>query len=481
MKKYSLKFLDVQSELEYQSQRNQHFRMPIFKSGHYGMLVISIIKLILNCYYSLYSDVPAIIATQIYIILSLILVKYKRTYIQIALLFFNYSLMAYEQVLMANISLIALPLFINSFTICNILIILVLDVFESYFLIVTTFSYKLINTILADTQRSYNIYAATCILILFLCYCSRRLNFQSRNNFLLCQKDNLWEKILPKIVNQPFLLFSFDNEKIEFQYKLSKSLNFQCNNTNDLKNFLRTTNHQSQSLEDFFFKENQKVSRNEQGSNTIMISNKKVVYAITYSIFYYQQPIFLVQFTEDILNNNSKIIQSSPKQYKQAQFKLYKFFFQHLQKSICRNDCQSLGFLRNICYKQILNYKLLRNKKFKISEQKLESLIQHVQQLFLYKKITIIYDIQQLSNIKTLKYHFYRILFEIFQGCNKRGSIYVKYNEASLQFQYVGKQLNQDCNDSLQQAIKYLIKHQDRRGKNEILLQIYQEPLVPFI
>lgn len=70
--------------------------MPIFKSGHYGMLVISIIKLILNCYYSLYSDVPAIIATQIYIILSLILVKYKRTYIQIALLFFNYSLMAYE-------------------------------------------------------------------------------------------------------------------------------------------------------------------------------------------------------------------------------------------------------------------------------------------------------------------------------------------------------------------------------------------------
>ncbi|CAK62249.1 unnamed protein product (macronuclear) [Paramecium tetraurelia] len=366
MKKYSLKFLDVQSELQYQSQRNQHFRMPIFKFGHFGMLVISIIKLILNCYYSLYSDIPAIVATQIYIILSLVLVKYKSSCIQIALLFFNYSLMAYEQVLMENISLQALPLFINSFTICNILIILVLDVLESYFLIVTTFTYKLINTIFIDTQRSYNIYGATFILILFLCYCSRRLNFQSRSNFLLSQKDNLWgiisylitiEKILPKIVNQPFLLFSFDDEKLEFQHKVSKSLNFQCNNTNELKNFLRTSFYQSQSLEDFFFKSNQKISRNEQGSNTIMISNKKIQYPITYSIFYYQQPIILVQFTEDILKNNSKQILSSPTKYKQAQFKLYQFFFQHLQKSISRNDCQSLSFLRNICYKQILNYK----------------------------------------------------------------------------------------------------------------------------
>ncbi|CAD8147501.1 unnamed protein product [Paramecium octaurelia] len=481
MKKYSLKFLDVQSELQYQSQRNQHFRMPIFKIAHFGMLIISIIKLILNFYYSLYSDIPAIVATQIYIILSLILVNYKRACIQIALLFFNYSLMAYEQVLMKNISLEALPLFINSFTICNILIILVLDVFESYFLIVTTFSYKLINTILIDTQRSYNIYGATFILILFLCYCSRRLNFQSRNNFLLSQKDNLWEKILPKIVNQPFLLFSFDDEKLEFQHKLSKSLNFQCNNTNELKNFLRTSFHQSLSLEDFFFKQNQRISRNEQGSNTIMISNKKVQYPITYSIFYYQQPIILVQFTEDILRSSSKQIQSSPTKYKQAQFKLYQFFFQHLQKSISRNDCQSLSFLRNICYKQILNYKLLKNNKFNISEQKLESLIQHVQQLFLYKKISVVYDLQQLSNIKTLKYHFYRILFEIFQGCNKRGSIHVKNNDVFLQFSYVGKHLNQDCKDSLQFAIKYLVKNQDRRGKHEILLQIYQEPLVPFL
>ncbi|CAD8071969.1 unnamed protein product [Paramecium sonneborni] len=481
MKKYSLRFFDVQSELGYQQQRNQQFRMPIYKCGHYGMLIISLIKLILDFYYQLYGDVPAIIATQIYIIISLVLVKLKIKYIQIALLLFNYSLMTYEQVLLPNISLQALPLFVNSFTICNILIILVLDVFESYFLIITTFSYKLIIIILADTQRSYNIYAATCTLMVFLCYCSRRLNYQSRNNFLLSQKDNLWEKLFPKIVNQPFLLFSFDNEKIEFQHKVSKSLNFLCNDTNDLKNFLRTFNYKTQSLEDFFFKENQRAQYNDQVSNTIMISNKKVKQAITYSIFYYQQPFFLVQFTEDILDKNSPIIQSKKANQEQIQFKFYNFFFKQLQKAIYSNDFQILIYLRNICYKQILNYKIISNRKITISEQKLECMIQHVQKLFFYKKITIVQDFQQIQNIKTLKYHFYRILFEIFQVCDRKHSILVKNNDGQLSFQYFGKHLNQDKKDSLQLSIEYLINNQFKKGRDEILIQLYKEPLVPFI
>ena len=37
--------------------------MPIYKCGHYGMLIISVIKLILDFYYELYGDIPAIIAT----------------------------------------------------------------------------------------------------------------------------------------------------------------------------------------------------------------------------------------------------------------------------------------------------------------------------------------------------------------------------------------------------------------------------------
>lgn len=68
------------------------------------MMIISIIKLIIDIYGQDYSGLFAIIATQIYIALSLLIVKFRVVYIQLALILFNYSLIIYEWKLSATIS-----------------------------------------------------------------------------------------------------------------------------------------------------------------------------------------------------------------------------------------------------------------------------------------------------------------------------------------------------------------------------------------
>lgn len=53
---------------------------------------------------------------------------------------------------MSTISDAAIPLFVNDFTICTIIIILVIDALNASFLVFSTYGYKLTITILNDTS-----------------------------------------------------------------------------------------------------------------------------------------------------------------------------------------------------------------------------------------------------------------------------------------------------------------------------------------
>ncbi|CAD8153870.1 unnamed protein product [Paramecium pentaurelia] len=488
MNKYSLIFLDKESERKYQEQKINQLRKPVYICSAIGLFFISMIKMITQILDNQQNELSIIIVTQIYLILSIFIIKWKPQLVQSCLIILNYLLLAYQYMLTNTISQEALQLFANNFVACNFVIILTVDMCQGIILVTTTMLIRMSLAISEATTPQYNVYFATILLICFLSFFIHKLNYESRSYFLLSLKDNLMEQILPIIVNKSYILFQFENNQLRFSLISSRQLEFNCDNSENLKSFLREWNYKQQNLEQFCFQDIKRKQSQEIKSYSKQIEIKKgskQTQKITICFFSYQQPTFLIKF-----DNNSQI-QDKLKNYlfksiekeRLVQFKIFKCIVNNLSISLRSSNLQQLHLLRIYCFKQILNYKIL-NHQFKQQDFEINPILQKLKDFFQFKQVN--YQIIPSSDgkVQMVKTYFLRLIYDIFNECKEDSTIVINLEHRLEPYiRYYGREINEYTDTVIQTVVKTLVKKQQMMkigNQTTILILLNEEPNYPF-
>ncbi|CAD8128733.1 unnamed protein product [Paramecium sonneborni] len=154
-------------------------------------------------------------------------------------------------------------------------------------------------------QDFMQIIIATLCILLFI----YQNDQNQRAHFQLQFSDKQWEQTLPVIIQSPFLMFTFDEERINFNLKLQNDIKKICWDTEkapseNLRSFLRSYKMGNDNLEQYIlnrkrscndyqkiFYYNLRIQRHDQE-----IEQKKAL--IRLSDFYLGQQVFLIVFDQ---------------------------------------------------------------------------------------------------------------------------------------------------------------------------------------
>ncbi|CAD8071961.1 unnamed protein product [Paramecium sonneborni] len=479
MNKYTLEFKYKSFEDEYQQQRIHTISIPVFKFGSACILVVATLKLITLVLQNQLDLVPILIACQVYTLLSFLFLHFKIHKINIQLILLAYILIAYELIIKTDTSPQALSLYQSNFTMCGVIIILISEFKESLVIIISTFLFKIIYTMVVETQKSYLIYFSTLFLMLFMCFFSYKLNTLNRTSFLLSQYDYMWESVFPKIVDNPYIIFSFSEDKLEFLFKSQSKMPFECNNSKQLKTFLREWNYNLESLENTFYKLYQNQALNEFHSKRIEITKDcKNKQYIRYSMMKSISSTFIIKFDDSVIKvDDCKIIMKKMiKNSQQLRMELIKSIYKNLQKSLNSKFQDNLWQMRNSCLKQILNFKILKNR-LKTQQFDMENLL-FLNEFFGYKFSRLIVFNPKNDKITTIVIQLKRLFFEILEAASHQSQVDVQILD-TVTVSYEGREINQK-KDSLLKSIWNTLVERVERKNNRWLIQLYKEPQVNF-
>ncbi|CAD8065140.1 unnamed protein product [Paramecium sonneborni] len=479
MNKYTLEFKYKSFEEEYQQQRIHTISIPVFKFGSACILVVATLKLITLVLENELELVPILIACQVYSLLSIVFLHFKIHKINIQLILLAYILVAYELIIKTDTSPQALSLYQSNFTMCGVIIILISEFKESLVIIISTFLFKIIYTVLMETQKSYLIYSSTIFLMLFMCFFSYKLNALNRTSFLLSQYDYLWESVFPKIVDNPYIIFSFSEDKLEFLFKSSSKMPFECNNSKHLKKFLREWNYNLESLENTFYKLYINQNINEFHSKRIEITkDNKNKQFIHYSMMKSLSSTFIIKFDDSVIKvDDCKIIMRKQIQnQQQLRMQLIKSIYKNIQKSLNSKNLDNLCQIRNSCFKQILNFKILQ-QKCKVQQFDIKNLL-FLNDFFGYKFNRLIILNQKDVKIITIVKQLRRLFFEIFESAYQKSSIEVVILDRAI-VSYEGKEINQKKDSLIKLIFNTLVENVEKQN-NRWIIQLYKEPQVNF-
>ncbi|CAD8208870.1 unnamed protein product [Paramecium octaurelia] len=106
----------------------------------------------------------------------------------------------------------------------------------------------------------------------------QRINKQYRQSFLFIIQDSSREKFIPVLLDNPFAIFTFDQNALAFQvvqsnFNLIPQFNPLNNNQNNLKAFLRCYKLNDMKFEDFLFKRTKEYSINNSMTNQELVLN----------------------------------------------------------------------------------------------------------------------------------------------------------------------------------------------------------------
>ncbi|CAD8066017.1 unnamed protein product [Paramecium sonneborni] len=488
MNKFSLIFLDQGSEKEYQEKKINQLRKPIYTFSAVGLFFISMIKMITEILENNLNHLSIIIVTQIYLILSIFIIKWKPSLVQCCLMILNYLLVAYQYMLTSTISQEAHQLFANNFVACNFVIILAVDQCQGIFLVTTTMLLRLSFAIFDATTPQYNVYFATILLICFLSFYIRKINYESRSFFLLSLKDNLMEQILPIIVNKSYILFQFESNHLRFSLISSRQLGFNCENSENLKQFLREWNYKQQNLEQFCFLEIKRKQSQEIKSYSKQIEIKKgpkQTQMITICFFSYQQPTFLIKF-ENYSQAQEKLkifLNKTIEKERQIQFKIFKCIVNNLSISLKSTNLNQLHLLRICCFKQILNYKILNNQ-FKQQYFEIYPIFIKLKELFQFKQVNYQIIPQSEGKVLMVRTYFMRLVFDIFSQSKENSTIVINFEHINQPYiRYFGKDINEFTDTAILTVVRTLVKKKQKLktgNQTIILILLNEEPNYPF-
>ncbi|CAD8153538.1 unnamed protein product [Paramecium octaurelia] len=480
MNKYTLRFKSQKIEDEYQQSRVHTISIPVFKFGSACLFIIATFKLILLALDNNIELMPILIVCQIYSILSFILLVFNMHKINIQLILLAYLFIAYELIIKTDTNPQALSLYQSNFTICGVIIILISEFRESLLIIVSTFFFRIIYVMMMETQKSYAIYSTTLILMCFMCFLSYKFNILNRTSFLLSQYDYMWESIFPKIVDNPYLIFTFNEDKLEFVLKSQNRISFECNTTQQLKEFLRDWHLNQDSLENTLYQLYLNEDINEFHSKKIeIIKDKKAKQYIHYSMMKSLSSTFIIKFDDSVIKvDDCKIIlQKTFKKQEHLRMKLIKSIYKNLHVSLNLRQLNNLWSIRNSCMKQIMNSKILK-QQWKTQSFDINNFL-YLNDYFVYKFNKLTFYNPQNEDIMTIVIQLKRLLFEILEVTFQQGQVYVEVWERTTIIQYEGKEILYQKDPALQLVWSTLVEKVEMQN-NIWVLQLYREPCVNF-
>ncbi|CAD8118475.1 unnamed protein product [Paramecium sonneborni] len=118
-----------------------------------------------------------------------------------------------------------------------------------------------------------------------------------RSKYLLTKTDQRWENILKQIVhNQKFILINFDQDKLKFTCTTS-TFSKKIQSQDEVINFIRNSKILNFTFEQYLYKTITKFQTNsvDNLNNIIMITYKRQLIKLNFSVFYGNQPTILIQ------------------------------------------------------------------------------------------------------------------------------------------------------------------------------------------
>ncbi|CAK62254.1 unnamed protein product (macronuclear) [Paramecium tetraurelia] len=466
-------------EDEYQKSRINTISIPVFQFGSACIFIVATSKLITLVLQNELGLMPILIGCQIYSLLSFLFLRFNIHKINIQLIILAYLLIGYELIITTDTSPQALSLYQSNFTMCGVIIILISEFKESLVIILSTFSFKIIYTILMETQKSYIIYCTTLILMFFMCFFSYKLNVLNRTSFLLSQYDYMWESVFPKIVDTPYLIFTFSEEKLEFIFKSQNKLPFQCNNSKQLKEFLREWHWNQLSIENVLFNLYNNQSLNEFHSRKIEIQkDNKTKQSIRYSMMKSLSSTFIIKFDDSIIkvDDCKVVLKGTIKKQEELRMQLVKRIYKNLQMSLISKQQNNLWLIRNNCLKQIMDFKIMKYQwKTKLFDTKK---LLFLNDIFVYKlnRLQIINPKNQ--NITTIVVQLKRLIFEVLELTKNQSSVDVTISE-TVTISYEGREMKYD-KDAALKLIWYNLVEKSEMQENLWVIQLHKEPCVNF-
>ncbi|CAD8150866.1 unnamed protein product [Paramecium pentaurelia] len=479
MNKYTLMFKYKQLEDEYQKQRINTISIPVFQFGSACIFIVATSKLITLVLQNELGLMPILIGCQVYSLLSFVFLRFKIHKINIQLIILAYLLIGYELIITTDTSAQALSLYQSNFTMCGVIIILISEFKESLVIIISTFFFKIIYTMLMETQKSYIIYCSTLILMFFMCFFSYKLNVLNRTSFLLSQYDYMWESVFPKIVDTPYLIFTFSDEKLEFIFKSQNKLPFQCDNSKQLKEFLREWQCNKNSLENTLYNLYTNQNINEFHSRKIeILKDNKTKQLIRYSMMKSLSSTFIIKFDDSVMKveDCKVILKSTIKKQEELRMKLVKRIYKHLQMSLIQKQQNNLWLIRNSCLKQIMNFKILKYQwKTQLFDTK--NLL-FLNDFFSYKLNRLQIFNPKDENIITIAIQLKRLIFEILELTYNQRPVDVTILE-TVTITYEGKEISNKKDPVLKLIWSNLVEKAEFQNSCWVI-QLHKEPCVNF-
>ncbi|CAD8111415.1 unnamed protein product [Paramecium primaurelia] len=480
MNKYLLTFKNPQIEAKYQSTSIGEIRMTMFTLITLGFAVVFIVRIGQGLLQQNYFNVYTYIAMITYFFVQYLLSKKYKQFLRPSLILLNHVFTIYFLfVEESSDSLSAHLRGVNQMG-SNFLIILAGEYIDAMFSLISISIIRIIIIFNKSTSIEYSAIFSAFILILYASRYLYQYHKAIRSQYLLTLVDQSWENILTQITKQiPYILISFDEEQFKFQ--IIKILNCQrlfITNEDALK-FLREAKHNDKTIEQLIYNEIKNFKQNcvDLFNKTITISHQKLIIKIEYSVYFSNKPTILLVFPEisNISQKNNELMQSRYEQLLNIIIKIC----QVIQKKNITEDYLGKVQKKLIIIKLIQD---LNNSQIKSKTVNLANIFQHLNQLYKWKKITILNELQiKIRTCPSIFSFFLITIMEALQSNELFISFKVK-SEQFIEFEFQGYFVEYDL-ISIKKVLAYeyslIIKHLEI-SQNKIQFKLYQQAYVPF-
>ncbi|CAD8206334.1 unnamed protein product [Paramecium pentaurelia] len=282
-----------------------------------------------------------------------------------------------------------------------------------------------------------------------------------RGHFLLEFSDKQWEQTLPIIIQSPFVMFTFDEERLNFNLKINNDMSEICwdnekTPSENLRFFLRTFKMGNDNLEQYL------VTRSRTGSdykkihqfqlrlqrNVSIYGTKK--YIIRFSDFYLREHVFLIVFDQHeeklrVLDKVKTALIQGINQHQNLTINFLQKQIQLLQTLMISNNSMSIIYKMKIhCmyfigkYKQCNSFQEIEQKIIQIN---ITDMIKGLIHLYCmaYQTIQIEFssstfeDIYVFSNEQILNIFLVIIFQTLIRLCQNGKTVFVHISEINKQ------------------------------------------------
>ncbi|CAK62651.1 unnamed protein product (macronuclear) [Paramecium tetraurelia] len=278
MNSFTLTFNSTDLELKYQETR-RGFMLPVFKGISIISLIICVIRAIISSVAQQFSFALVFLGLGIAIIIShFIINKLQKQWIDFYLFTINHILMMYQIAVNQSYDFQESFIFGQVMMTLHIIIILISDYKYAVIQIINNLIIKILIAELSNGDLSLITYLYTILIACMAIFVIQGINKKYRQSFLFVIQDYSKEKFIPLLFDNPFAIFTFDQNTLAFQVVQSNFNQFPQfnplnNNQNNLKAFLRNYKLNDMKFEDFLFKRTKEYSIDNSMNNQELVLN----------------------------------------------------------------------------------------------------------------------------------------------------------------------------------------------------------------